>query len=53
MSFRIDYDDQLDGVVEKINDELREEGIPIQFVADDEEHDGFVIYNMVKGNTNG
>jgi len=47
MPFRIEYDDQLNDVIERVNTELSKEKIPIQFVDDGKEHDGFMEYSLV------
>lgn len=44
-TLRVDYDDQLDGVVEKMNKILRPE-LGVEFVDDGETHDGYMIYKM-------
>ena len=41
---RIDYDDQPDDVIEKVNEILAER--KLQFVDDNEEHDGFCLYDL-------
>jgi hypothetical protein len=41
---QIDHDDDVTSVMEVINEMLKPHGI--QFVDDEQEHDGFVIYTM-------
>jgi hypothetical protein len=43
---RVEYDDQLDGVVDKVNGVLAAHGL--KFEDDGKEHDGFIIYTLVK-----
>lgn len=43
---RVEYDDQLDGVVDKVNGVLEAHGL--RFEDDGNEHDGFCIYTLVK-----
>jgi len=45
---QLEYDDQLEDAIEKVNKELKKEGFSIQFKVDGEEHDGFEIYNLVR-----
>jgi len=48
MTIQIEYDDQLEDVIDKVNTELKEKGIQIHFEPDNEEHDGFELYEMVR-----
>lgn len=43
---RINYDDQLEDVMEKVNEALEEQGL--HFVADGLEHDGFMLYTLAE-----
>jgi len=43
---RLDYDDQLDDVVVKVNKLIAAHGL--KFEDDGKEHDGFCIYALVK-----
>lgn len=48
MAMQVDYDDQLDDLMGKVNEELKKENIPIQFEDDGEIHEGYQLYNIVK-----
>jgi len=48
MTVRLEYDDDLMDAICKVNDELKKQGYPIQFECDNEEHDGFEIYELVR-----
>lgn len=48
MAFRIDYDDDQLDIMGKILKELNSIGIPVEFKDDGLEHDGFMIFNVVK-----
>lgn len=41
---RIDYDDQPDAVVDKVNEILAQLGL--KFKDDGEEHEGFILYSL-------
>ncbi len=45
---KIEYDDDLLEVIEKVNAELWSHNL--KFVDDDEEHDGFCLYSLEKEN---
>ena len=47
---RVDYDDQIDDVINKINVALEEHGL--SFRVDDQVHDGFDLYELVNLNQN-
>ena len=41
---RIDYDDDMMGVIDKVNDAL--ESHNLKFIEDNEQHDGFMLYDL-------
>ncbi len=42
----VEYDDQLETLMDKVNKELRPRGL--QFIDDGKEHAGIVIYELVE-----
>jgi hypothetical protein len=42
---QIEYDTHLEDVIPKVNEALEKYGL--EFVEDDQEHDGFIIYDLV------
>lgn len=43
---RIEYDDDADCIIGKINNILSAFGVDIEFVSDEQVHDGFEIYEL-------
>lgn len=46
VAFRVEYDDDGTDVIAKVNQALEEHGL--KFITDDDEHDGFQPYWLVK-----
>ena len=48
MSFRIEYDDDQMDTLDAAEKELNKVGIHVEFKDDGLEHDGYMIFNVVK-----
>lgn len=43
---RIEYDDDALSIIDKVNKELKDNGVKFEFVDDNELHDGFELFEL-------
>lgn len=46
MPFNIEHDTHLDEVIDRVNEELTKEKVPVRFVDDGQCHDGYMVYSL-------
>ncbi len=45
-AIELTHDDMAEEVIEKVNKALKEKGSSLQFVDDEKDHDGWIVYEL-------